>query len=122
MRKYFVKENRRLIVRKGIGIAFRGLWEAGNTAILPQMGKIRPAARQQLMHIRLMTDVKHQAVSIRIKNSFDGNAQLYHTQIACQVSAGFRHAVNQKPANFVAKLAALIIIEAQKILVGVNSL
>ena len=41
------------------------------------------------MHIRLVTNIKHQAVFIRIKHGFDGDTQLYHAQIARQVPAGF---------------------------------
>ena len=107
---------------KGIGIAFRGFGKAGNAAILPQTRKIRPAACQQLMHIRLVTNVKHQAVLIRIKHGFNGDTQLHHAQITCQVPTGFGHTVNQKLADFVAKLAALSIIEVQKVLMCVDSL
>ena len=107
---------------EGIGAAFGGLWETGNAAILPQMHKIRPAACQQLMHIRLVTHVKHQAVSIRIKHGFNGDTQLHHAQIARQMSSGLGHTVNQKQADFVTKLAALPIIEVQKILMCVYSL
>ena len=98
---------------KGIRSAFRRLGEAGNAAVLPQTRKIRPAARQQLMHVRLVTNVKHQAVSIRIKHGFDSNAQLHHTQITCQVTAGLGDTVNQKLADIITKLTPLTIIEFQ---------
>ena len=74
------------------------------------------------MHIRLVTDIKHQAVDIRMKHGLDGNGHLYHAQISCQMTACFGYIFNQKTANFVTKLTALSIIEVQKILVGVNSL
>ena len=47
---------------KGIRPALLRLGETGNAAVLPQTRKIRPAAGQQLMHIRLVTHIKHQAV------------------------------------------------------------
>ena len=63
---------------KSVCAALLRLGEAGNTAVLPKMRKARPAACQQLMHIRLVTDVEYQAVSIRIKYGFDSNAQFHH--------------------------------------------
>ena len=86
------------------------------------MRKIRPAACQQLMHIRLMTNVKHQAVSIRIKHGLNGDTQLHHAQIASQVTAGFGHAVNQKLSDLIAKPAALAVIEVFEVLMTVYSL
>ena len=107
---------------KGIGVALLRLGEAGNAAILPQTRKIRPAAGEQLMHIRLMTHVKYQAVDIRIKHQLDGNAQLHHAQVSRQMSAGFCHAGNQKLPDFVAQLASLAVAELQQILMAVYSL
>ena len=62
---------------EGVRRALRGFGEAGQTAKLPQMRKIRPAAGQQLMHIRLMTNVKNQAVDHCIKNSLNGNGEFH---------------------------------------------
>ena len=107
---------------KGIGVALLRLGEAGNAAILPQTRKIRPAAGEQLMHIRLMTHVKYQAVDIRIKHQLDGNAQLHHTQIARQMSARFADIFNQKLPDFVTQLASLAVAELQQILMAVYSL
>ena len=63
---------------KSVRCAFLRLRKTGNAAVLPQTRKARLAAGQQLMHIRLVTDVEYQAVGIRIKYGFDGDAQLYH--------------------------------------------
>ena len=62
---------------KGVGRALRGFGEAGHAPKLPQMRKIRPAASQQLMDIRLMTNVKNQAVDHCIKNSLNGNGKFH---------------------------------------------
>ena len=63
---------------EGVRIALRGLGETGQAAVLPQMRKIRLASGQQLMHIRLMPNIKNQAVYLGIKNGLDGHAQLHH--------------------------------------------
>ena len=47
---------------EGVRIALRWLGETGQAAVLPQMRKIRLASGQQLMHIRLMPNIKNQAV------------------------------------------------------------
>ena len=74
------------------------------------------------MHIRLVTDVEYQAVSIRIKYGFDGDAQFHHASVPCQVSAGFGDTGNEELTNLVAKLAALTVIQVHKILMTVYSL
>ena len=72
-----------------VGIAFLRLGETGNPFELPQMVKIRLASGQHLMDIRLMTYVKHQTVKSCIVDSFNGNCQLNHTQIGCNMAPGF---------------------------------
>ena len=63
---------------EGVRITLRWLGETGQSAVLPQMRKIRLASGQQLMHIRLMPNIKNQAVYLSIKNGLDGHAQLHH--------------------------------------------
>ena len=63
---------------EGVRITLRWLGETGQSAVLPQMRKIRLASGQQLMHIRLMPNIKNQAVYLGIKNGLDGHAQLHH--------------------------------------------
>ena len=66
---------------EGIGIAFTGLGKACNTAKLPQTGKIRLPTGQNLMDLRLMTNVKDQAVDLRIKRGLDGHGQFHNAKI-----------------------------------------
>jgi hypothetical protein len=54
---------------KSVRVAFGGLREAGNSAKLTQMIKSRLATGQQLMNIRLVTNIKYQTVFLRIENS-----------------------------------------------------
>ena len=73
---------------KCIGIAFAGLGETGKAAVLPQRRKFRLASGQQLMHIRLMTYIKNQAVFHCIKYRFNGNRQFHNTQVSGKMAAG----------------------------------
>ena len=107
---------------KCIAVAFRRLGEAGNSAKLPQMCKIRPATGQQLMHIRLMTNVKNQAVHHGIKNGFNGDSELHRSKISGQMPAGLTDAGNQKFPDFPAQLFPLGVIQPQKILMAVDFL
>ena len=79
---------------KGIGIAFSGLGEARHTPKLPQSGKIRLAPGQQLMDIRLMTNIKYQTVLFRVKDGFNGYRQLNNTQVGGNMSAGLGNLFN----------------------------
>ena len=63
---------------KGVGIALLRLWKARHAAEPAQALKIRLAAGQQLMHIRLMTHVKYQAVNGGIKYRLQSHRQLHH--------------------------------------------
>ena len=107
---------------KRIGVALRGLGESGDSAELPQMRKIRPAAGQQLMHIRLMTNIKNQAVNIRIKHGLDGDGKLNNAQITRQMAAGMADGRNEKFPDFPAKLCPFTISQADQVLVTGNIL
>jgi hypothetical protein len=86
------------------------------------MGKIRLAAGQQLMDIRLMTNIKHQTVFIRIKHGLNGNRQLYDAQIGRQMAAGFGHTGNQKRTDLRTQKALLLRSEVLKVLMTANFL
>ena len=94
---------------ESVGIALRRLGESGNAAVLPQVRKIRPAAGQQLMDIRLMTHIKNQAVFFCIKNGLDGDAQLHRAQVSGQMAAGLRNGLDQKIPDLLAKLEPLFV-------------
>ena len=105
---------------KSICITFRRLRKSGHTAVLPQMRKIRPATCQQLMDIRLMTDVKYQTVFHCIKNGFDCYSQFHRTQITGQMSAGFGNTVNQEFANLLTQLCTFFLSKLQQVFVTVD--
>ena len=107
---------------KGVAIAFLRLGKTGNSPVLPQKRKTRLAACQQLMHIRLVTHVKNQAVFRCIKNGLNGYAQLYNSQVSGKMSAGFRHGRNQEFPDLPAQLGTLRVAERLQILVTVDSL
>ncbi len=106
---------------KGVRRALLRLGEAGNAAVLPQMRKTRPAACQQLMHIRLVTNVKNQAVLLGIKNGLDGDAQLHHAQISGQMPAGLGNTGDQEFPDLPAKLGQLLGAQRLQVLVAVDS-
>ena len=107
---------------EGVRITLRGLGETGQSAVLPQMRKIRLASGQQLMHIRLMPNIKNQAVYLGIKNGFDGHAQLHHAQVSGQMSAGFGNVGDQKLPDLPAKLGSLPVIQSGKVVMAVDFL
>ena len=73
----------------GIMWGFRGLQKAADPAELPQLIKLILPSGKYLMGITLVTDIKNQPVTGRIKTAVQCNRQLYHTQIGCQMSSGF---------------------------------
>ena len=106
---------------KSVGVTFQGSRKSGYSAVLTQTRKIRPAAGQQLMHIRLMTDIKNQAVFLRIKNGLNGDAQFHNAQIPSQMTAGLGYAGNQKLPDLLAQAGPFFIAERQQVLVTVDS-
>ena len=105
---------------KRITVTFRGFGETSNAAKGTQCIKIRLAASQQLMHIRLMTYIEYQAVFFSIKYSFDRHSQFHNAKIGCQMTAGLRYMFDQKTANLLAQLATLTIIQRQQIFMTIN--
>ena len=73
---------------KSICLTLTGLWEPCDSAKLAQARKIRLASCQQLMNIRLMTNIEYQAVFLGIKHSLKGDRQLNNTQIGSQMAPG----------------------------------
>ena len=73
------------------------------------------------MHIRLMTDIKNQAVFHCIVNGLDGDAQFHSTQIAGEMPAGFGYIGNEKLPDLGAQLGALPIAERYQVFVTVDS-
>ena len=107
---------------EGVRIALRRLGKTGQAAVLPQMRKIRLASGQQLMHIRLMPNIKNQAVYLGIKNGLDGHAQLHHAQVSGQMSAGFGNVGDQKLPDLPAELGSLPVIQSGKVVMAVDFL
>ena len=107
---------------KGIRHAFRWFWKSGKPPILPQTGKIRLASRQQLMDIRLMADIKNQAVLLCIIYGFNGNRKLYNAQVSGQMAAGLCHIFNQKLPDLPAQASLLRLGQVQQVLLAMNIL
>ena len=84
---------------KGIVNAFRGLGEAGKTAIASQGGELIHPASQNLMDIGLVPDVKNQPIPLSIKDIVDGQCKLDRAQVGCQMAAGLRDIPQQKGPN-----------------------
>ena len=98
------------------------LGEACDAAILAQTRKIRLAAGQQLMNIRLMANIENQAVLHGIVNRLNGDAQFNGTQITGQMASGFGYIVNQEFPDFPAKLSPFLIGQLQQIVTSFDSL
>ena len=107
---------------KGIAVAFPRFREAGYSAKLAQMVKIRLAAGQQLMDIRLMAYIKNQAVNIRIKHSLDGDSELNNAQITRQMAAGMADRRDKKFPDLPAKFNPFTVSQADQVLVTGNIL
>ena len=74
------------------------------------------------MDIRLMTNIKYQAVFHCIKYGLDSDRQLNNTQIAGQMAAGLGYAGDQKFPNLRTESGTFFVREAKQILVTVNVL
>ena len=59
------------------------------------------------MDIRLMANIKNQAVLFRIIYRFNGYRQLNHTQVAGQMAPGLRYMVDEKFPDLPAKASPL---------------
>ena len=105
---------------ESIGITFIRFRKSGDTPKLPKMPKIRLATGQQLMNIRLMTNVENQAVFHCIENGLDCNGKLNCAQIRGKMTACLGHIGNEIASNFVAQISPLLIIQAGKILMTVD--
>ena len=105
-----------------IRITFTGLRKTRHASELTQTLKIRLASCQHLMDIRLMANIKNQAVFIRVINGLKGYGQLNGTQIRGQMPAGFGYPIDQKRSDLLAKQQTFFIAQAQQILVTVDIL
>jgi len=95
------RRERRAGVPRSVGVvlALAAQHEAIQTAGLAQRIKAIGAARQQLVHIRLMADVKNEAVLRRVKHIVHCDSQLNHAEVGTDVAAGAGHALNETVAN-----------------------
>ena len=69
--------------------------------------KLLLPSRQQLVHIRLMTHVKHEAILWRIKDKMHRQRQFHHTQIGPNVPTRLRHPHNQPRPYLLGQLRQL---------------
>jgi hypothetical protein len=74
------------------------------------------------MNIRLVTNIKNQAVYIRIIYGFECNGKFYNAQIGCQMAAGAGHAADQKFPDFLAKLQTVLVGQLLQIIMVMNRL
>ena len=105
---------------ESIGFAFRRLRKTGDSAELPQMLKIRLATGQQLMDIRLVTNIKNQTVFHCIENGLNGDGKLHRAQIGSKMPARSGHAGNQIFSDFIAQIRTLLIVQAGEIFMTVD--
>ena len=74
------------------------------------------------MDIGLVSHIKNQTVLHGIVNSFNGNAQLYCTQVSGQMAAGFGYVINKKLPDLFAEPGTFLIIQFEQIIATVDSL
>jgi hypothetical protein len=87
---------------------------------LAQRVKARLAAGQQFMHIRLVTNIKNQAVMRCIKHGLDGDRQFHHAQIGRKVSSGLADAIHKKLSDLLAEQLSLFFVQRQQVIVSVD--
>ena len=90
--------------KERIGVALAGLGKTGYTVDLPERIEGIPASRQDFMDIRLMTDVKENAVLYRVIYAVERNGKLNTAEIRREMSARARYVFHQKFADFPAQL------------------
>ena len=73
---------------ESVVLAFDAAGKAGNAAPLPELCHAFAAAGQDLVRIRLMTDVPHQAIARRIEDVMQRDRQLHRTEVGRQMAAG----------------------------------
>ena len=72
------------------------------------------------MHIRLMANIKQQAVLRGVKHAFEHDRQLHDAKIGRQMAAVMRDIQHEKLADFLAELLKLPLVQREKILSGAD--
>lgn len=88
---------------EGVAGAFAGTGKARDPIFLPQGGKLRHTAGEDLMHIALMPHIPDQLVLRHLKGAVERHRQLHNPQIGGQVSSRLRNGVYQKIPQFSAQ-------------------
>ena len=83
--------------------AFAVLRETGEPAFLPKRIERILAARQDLVHVRLMSDVKNELVRRTVEHVVHGDDQLDRAETGRKMTARFRYVLDQKRAQFLTK-------------------
>ena len=73
------------------------------------------AAREDLMHIRLVAGVEDQWIRRGVKHAVHGYGELHDTQVRTQVAAHSRNLLHKELANFTGKISQLLFIERLEI-------
>ena len=74
------------------------------------------------MHIRLMTYIKHQAVFLCIVDGFYGNSKLNNTQVRSKMPPRFADVRYQKLPYFLTEPDSLFIVQANQIIMPIDTL
>ena len=88
-------------------LALVALEEARNAALLPQRLESIAAAREQLVRIRLVSDVPHELVARRVEHVVQRHRELDHAESGADVTARARADVDERRTHFVAHGAQL---------------
>ena len=84
----------------------RALRVAGQAVLLTQTREIL-AAREELVHVRLVAGVPHDGVAGRVEDAVNAEGELDDAEVRAQVTARLRHLSHQEPPNLVGELLQL---------------
>lgn len=100
---------------EGVVFGFGAARETGDAAELAQPRHLIAAAGQDLVRIRLMTDVPDDAVIRRIEHIVQRDGQLHRAQIGRQMAARLGHAIEHVGSQLVGQRLQLAAIEGAEI-------
>ena len=89
---------------KRIVVTFRALGETGEAIQLAQGRKTFSPPGEQLVRVRLVTDIPEQMVLRTVEEIMQRDGEFHHAEICAQMATGFGECFQQELTNFLREL------------------
>jgi hypothetical protein len=95
--------------------ALDSAWVAGKTAKGPQRVEGVPAPCDELVDVRLVTDVPDDAVVGAVEDPVQGDGQFNHSEVGAEMAAGIGDLLNEKLPDVGAQPGQFVLVEIPEI-------